>query len=102
MSAQSENSIFYRQTAIPAKVARGLDYEAGSALGIKAGPRGEARLWGLLIDACVLSVRHGSVAVAARLMHVSEAGLSGFLAGAGAEAERLMDLGREGMEGGVA
>jgi hypothetical protein len=89
MSAQSENSIFYRQTAIPAKVARGLDYEAGSALGIKAGPRGEARLWGLLIDACVL-------------MHVSEAGLSGFLAGAGAEAERLMDLGREGMEGGVA
>jgi hypothetical protein len=93
MSTHAANPDFDRQTTLPPGVARRLNYEAGSALGIRAGA-GEARFWGLLLDACVLTVRHDSVSEAARLMHVAEAGLQGFLDGAGAEAQRLIALGR--------
>jgi hypothetical protein len=91
MQNQTDNSIFYRQNALPQRVARTLTYEAGFALGGQAGA-GDLSLAGLLLDACVLATRHESVAEAARLMHVAEAGLRGFLAGAGAEADRMTDM----------
>jgi hypothetical protein len=78
-------SIFYRQNTLPKKVARKLDYEAGFALGVEAGADTDAgmQLQGMLLDARILTARHGSCAAAGRLMHVAEAGLRGFLEGAG-------------------
>jgi hypothetical protein len=82
MSWNFKTSIFDRQETLPPSVARRLSYDTGFMLGLAAGPFGDDWLQGVLLDARVLRQRHGSVAVAARLMHVSVAGLRGFLDGA--------------------
>jgi hypothetical protein len=94
MSWNLKTSIFDRQETLPPSAARRLSYDTGFVLGLAAGPFGDDWLQGMLLDARVLSQRHGSVAVAARLMHVSVAGLRGFLDGAdykpSAKAEPLL------------
>jgi hypothetical protein len=83
MSDFSDFSIFYRQNALPRRLAREMEYQEGFALGVEAGQRGDRNLRGLLTDAWVLTARHDSIPVAARLLHIAENGLRGFLDGAG-------------------
>lgn len=74
-------SVFDQQDVFPDAFARSMTYEYGWAFGFSC-YSGDAHYRGFLGDARVLVQRHGSVAAAAQLMCVSEAGLRGFLDGA--------------------
>lgn len=78
-----EMATFNRQNTIPQRQAAALTYEAGFALGLRT--RSEDGNWirPLLLDARVLTARHGNCAAAGLLMSVAEGGLRGLLHGAG-------------------
>ena len=79
----SNMAIFNRQDILPRRAATRLTYDEGVALGVRSQSEEENWLWPLLLDARVLTKRHGSCAHAGRLMGVSEKGLRGLLHGAG-------------------
>jgi hypothetical protein len=62
-----------------------LTYEAGFALEVETRSDWDYGMWlqPLVLDARVLTARHGCYAVAGRLIHVAEAGVRGILEGAG-------------------
>ena len=76
-------AIFDRQDTLAPRVARRLTYDAGRNLGAIALTDDGAWLRPLLIDACVLTARHGTCEKAARLLGVTAKGLRGLLHGAG-------------------
>jgi hypothetical protein len=89
-----------QQIEIPDAVARNLDFNTGYAIGVAAAATEDCASGGmmgcLVGDGIILSRRHRSVSIAARLMGVSVDGLRGILAGAAEHGYPLFQVPTDG------